>query len=193
MTLKQTFHNIKTDYLAHSKLMNIKLSFGKFLFLFLSPSIFATTLYRISRWFYLKGLRPIAWLLWQISTYLTGVDIVPTAEIGESFYLGHPVGSVISGKLGSNVMIFGQAAIGGTFSQEDVGGGPGLPMIGDHVIIGIRSCVLGPITIGNYCVIGAMSYVNRPMPENSTALGNPCKIISGTKAHEAIETILNEH
>jgi serine O-acetyltransferase len=71
--------------------------------------------------------------------YLTGADITPSSEIGESCYLGHPVGTVISGKLGKNVMMFSAPSIGGGMGRGDVGAGEGLPVIGNNVVIGGRA------------------------------------------------------
>lgn len=193
MTFRQTLHNIKTDYLAHSRVMNMRLTLERKIFLFLSPAVMASTLYRFSRYFYLKGLRPLGWFLWQMNTYLTGADITPTSEIGEYFYLGHPVATVISGKIGSHAIVFGQVAIGGDFKKEDIGAGSGLPVIGNNVIIGIRASILGPVEIGDGAVVGSLSLVNKPVPANCTAVGTPAKIIQGAQAQLDVERILNEN
>jgi len=49
--------------------------------------------------------------------------------------------------------------------------------IGDNVWIGAGVNILPGVTIGNNCVIGAGSVVNRDLPENSLAAGVPCKVI----------------
>lgn len=49
--------------------------------------------------------------------------------------------------------------------------------IGNNVWIGAQVCVLPGVTIGDNCVIGAGSVVNRDIPANSLAAGNPCKVI----------------
>lgn len=58
--------------------------------------------------------------------------------------------------------------------------------VGDNVWIGGNVCVLGGVTIGNNVVIGAGSVVVKDIPDNSIAVGNPCRVIkeiqqSGTK------------
>ena len=50
-------------------------------------------------------------------------------------------------------------------------------IIGNNVWIGANSTVLPEITIGNNVVIGANSLVNKNIPNNSIAVGNPCKVI----------------
>lgn len=54
----------------------------------------------------------------------------------------------------------------------------GIVNIGDNVFIGASSTILPGVTIGNNVVIGAGSVVNRDIPENSVAVGNPAKIVS---------------
>jgi serine acetyltransferase len=110
MTIKQTIHNIKTDYLAHSGLMNIKPGFGTVLIL--SPSIMMMTIYWVLKWLYQNRVRPVVWLLWRFNIYLSGTDIVSTAEIGENFFLGYSNGPVMSGKIGSHGIILCLAAKG---------------------------------------------------------------------------------
>ena len=49
--------------------------------------------------------------------------------------------------------------------------------VGDNVWIGANVCVLPGVTIGNNCVIGAGSVVNRDIPPGTLAVGNPCRVI----------------
>ena len=49
--------------------------------------------------------------------------------------------------------------------------------IGNHVWIGANSTILPEVNIGDNVIIGANSLVNKNIPSNSIALGNPCKII----------------
>ena len=43
--------------------------------------------------------------------------------------------------------------------------------------IGAQVCVLPGVTIGDNTVIGAGSVVNRDIPANVIAAGNPCRVI----------------
>ena len=49
--------------------------------------------------------------------------------------------------------------------------------IGNNVWIGANSTVLPKVSIGDNVIIGANSLVNKDIPSNSVAVGNPCKII----------------
>ena len=49
--------------------------------------------------------------------------------------------------------------------------------VGNNVWIGGNVCVMPGITIGDNVVIGAGSVVNKNIPSNCVAVGNPCKVI----------------
>ena len=49
--------------------------------------------------------------------------------------------------------------------------------IGNDVWIGAGVSILPGVKIGDNCVIGAGSVVNKDIPDNSLAVGNPCKVI----------------
>jgi acetyltransferase-like isoleucine patch superfamily enzyme len=52
--------------------------------------------------------------------------------------------------------------------------------IGDDVFIGFRTIILPGVKIGNRCIIGAGSVVNKNIPDNSVAVGNPCRVVKAT-------------
>ena len=49
--------------------------------------------------------------------------------------------------------------------------------IGSNCFIGARTTILPNVTIGNNTIIGANSLVNKDIPDNVVAAGNPCKVI----------------
>lgn len=51
------------------------------------------------------------------------------------------------------------------------------PTVGNNVLIGAGAILLGNITIGNFCKIGANSVVLDDVPDDCTAVGAPAKII----------------
>ena len=51
------------------------------------------------------------------------------------------------------------------------------PIIGDNVTLGVNVTVIGGVTIGNNVIIGAGSVVVKDIPDNSIAVGNPCRVI----------------
>lgn len=54
-----------------------------------------------------------------------------------------------------------------------------MPIIGDNVSIGNGAIVVGPIVIGNNVIIGANSYIDKDVPDNTKIIGN--KIIKQTQ------------
>lgn len=53
----------------------------------------------------------------------------------------------------------------------------GIVTIGNNVYFGADCTILKGVTIGNNCIIGAGSVVTHSIPDNSVAVGNPCKVI----------------
>lgn len=49
--------------------------------------------------------------------------------------------------------------------------------IGNNVWCGINVTILSGVTIGNNVIIGACSLVNKDIPDNSIAVGNPARVI----------------
>jgi len=49
--------------------------------------------------------------------------------------------------------------------------------IGDNVFIGYRVSIMSGVVIGNYCVIGSHSVVNKNFPDYSMIAGAPAKLI----------------
>jgi serine O-acetyltransferase len=51
------------------------------------------------------------------------------------------------------------------------------PTLGDHVVVGSGAKVLGNIRIGNNVRVGAGSVIIRSVPDNSTVVGVPGRIV----------------
>lgn len=106
-------------------------------------------------------------------------------EIGENFYAN--VNCVILDgakvKFGDNVFVapdcgFYTAGHPLDAGQRNSGLEYARPItVGHNVWIGAHVSVLPGVTIGNNCVIGAGSVVNRDIPAGSLAAGNPCRVI----------------
>jgi len=143
--------------------------------IFLYPGFHALLFYRIAHFLNNLKLKFIARLLSQFTRFLTGIEIHPGAKIGKKLFIDHGMGIVIgeTTTIGDNCTIYHGVTLGGTGKDKY----KRHPDIGDNVIIGCGAKVLGPIKIGNNVKIGANSVILKEVPDNSTVVGVPGKII----------------
>lgn len=131
--------------------------------------------YRLDHWLWTHGIRLIARFLSQFARWLTGIEIHPGAQIGKRLFIDHGMGVVVGETtiIGDEVTIYQGVTLGGTGKEQ----GKRHPTIGNGVVIGAGSRVLGNIHIGNNSRIGAGSVVLRSIPDDSTVVGVPGHII----------------
>ena len=148
--------------------------------IFLLYSGYHAVLYhRVAHFFYKHKMKFTARLISQFARFMTGVEIHPGAQIGRGLLIDHGSGGV-SGEtaiVGDNCTIYQGVTLGGT--GKDVG--KRHPTIGNNVMIGSGAKVLGPFTVGDNSKIAAGAVVLNEIPENSTAVGVPARVISKAK------------
>jgi serine O-acetyltransferase len=135
----------------------------------------AVWFFHINHWLWEHGFFLLARWLSQVTRWLTGIEIHPGATIGRRLFIDHGLGVVIgeTAIVGDDVTLYQGVTLGGTGKEH----GKRHPTIADNVVIGGGAKVLGNITIGRNCRIGAGSVVLRDVPENSTVVGVPGHII----------------
>src|SRR4029077_3031480 len=96
-------------------------------------------------------------------------------EIGRRLFIDHGMGTVIgeTAVVGDDVTLYQGVTLGGTGKEK----GKRHPTICNHVSIGSGAKLLGNITIGDNCRVGAGSVVLRNVPSNSTIVGVPGHIV----------------
>lgn len=134
------------------------------------PIIKTLTNYRVAHELALLGVPLIPRMLTELAHSETGIDIHPNARIGKYFTIDHGTGVVIGATcvIGDNVKIYQGVTLGAKSFPLDVEGNPikGIPrhpIIGNNVVIYANATVLGRITIGDGCVIGANMWVTEDM------------------------------
>ncbi len=141
----------------------------------LYPSIHARLAHMISHFLYKKNLLFLARLISQIARFLTGIEIHPGATLGAGILIDHGMGVVIgeTAELGDRITIYHGTTLGGTGKEK----GKRHPTVGNNVVIGAGSKVLGNIKIGSNSKIGANSVVLDDVPEGATVVGIPGKVV----------------
>jgi serine O-acetyltransferase len=139
------------------------------------PGFHAVLLHRLAHKLYWHGLIVPARLISQISRFLTGIEIHPGASIGRRFFIDHGMGVVIgeTSEIGDDVLMYQNVTLGGTGNER----GKRHPTIGNNVVIGTGAKVLGNIRIGNFVKVGAGSVVIRSVPDYSTVVGIPGRVV----------------
>jgi serine O-acetyltransferase len=142
----------------------------------------AVVLYRLAHWCHERGWTYPAWFLCRLNLTMTGADIEFNAEIGPGMFISHPVGIVIGRgtRIGSGVTIFQGVTCGArSWRPEAI---TRFPTIGDNCFLFAQATVLGPVRIGNDCVIGAHALVMHDLPDRAVARGTPAVIVDDRDA-----------
>jgi serine O-acetyltransferase len=122
----------------------------------------------------------------QFSRTITGIEIHPGANIGRRCFIDHGMGVVIgeTSDIGDDVLLYQGVTLGGTGKDT----GKRHPTIGNGAVIGTGAIVLGNIRIGDYVKVGAGSVVVRPVPDHSTVVGVPGRVVGeGDTEFDALE------
>jgi len=142
---------------------------------FCYPGLHAILAHRLAHKLYRWNVPLLPRLISQISRFFTGIEIHPGASIGRRFFIDHGMGVVIgeTTEIGDDVLLYQGVTLGGTGNET----GKRHPTLGNHVVVGTGAKVLGNIRIGNHVRIGAGSVVVHPVPDNSTVVGVPGRVV----------------
>ncbi|MFA6740307.1 MAG: serine O-acetyltransferase [Arcobacteraceae bacterium] len=139
------------------------------------PGVWAIINYRIANKLYVNGFKKIARIYSGISQFLTNIDIHPAATIGRRVFIDHGIGVVIGATtiIEEDVLIYQGVTLGGVSLNK----GKRHPTVRANSVIGSGAKVLGNIVIGTSSKIGANSVVIADVPDYTTAVGIPAKIV----------------
>ena len=117
------------------------------------PGLHALFFHRIAHLIQAKCHIPLLpRLISHISRFITGIEIHPGAKIGKGFFIDHGMGVVIgeTAEIGDDVLMYKGVVLGGVSLEK----AKRHPTIGDGVVIGSNTIVLGPIQVGANAILG---------------------------------------
>lgn len=144
----------------------------------------ALLFYRAAHALHKRGNHFAARFVSQSARFLTGIEIHPGATIGKGLFIDHGSGVVIgeTAIVGDNCTIYQGVTLGGTGKET----GKRHPTLGNNVMVGAGAKLLGNFTVGDNTKIAAGAVVLGDVPENSTAVGIPAKVVR--RKGEKVET-----
>lgn len=149
------------------------------------PGFHAILLHRFAHKLYRAGVPLLPRLISQIGRFTTGIEIHPGARIGRRFFIDHGMGVVIgeTTEIGDDVLLYQGVTLGGTGKEK----GKRHPTLGNRVVVGTGAKVLGNIRIGDGVKVGAGSVVIHPVPDHSTVVGIPGRVVRSRGSEETLE------
>ena len=141
----------------------------------LYPGFHILVYHRIAHWLYEHKHFFLARWVSQHGRHRTGIEIHPGATIGKCLFIDHGMGIVFGEtcEIGDNCTIYHGVTLGGTGKDT----GKRHPTLGNNVLIGAGTKVLGPVYIGDNVRVGAGSVVLKNLPANCTAVGVPAEVV----------------
>ena len=141
------------------------------------PGYHAILFYRFANLAWQRRLHLIGRLISNFGRFVTGIEIHPGAKIGRRCFIDHGMGVVVgeTSRVGDDVTLYQGVTLGGTSLEK----GKRHPTIEDGVIIGSGAQVLGPLVVGEGARIGANAVVLQDVPQGTTMVGIPAKIVMG--------------
>ena len=134
------------------------------------PGFYAIAVHRLSHQLLKQKIPVLPRMMSEFAHSITGTDIHPGAEIGESFFIDHATGIVIGETtiIKDNVQIFQGVTLGGIQVKKSLASTKRHPTIESGVVIYANATILGgEVVIGKNSVIGANVCITDSVPENS--------------------------
>ncbi|HIP31075.1 MAG TPA: serine O-acetyltransferase [Sulfurospirillum arcachonense] len=169
---------------------------SKFELIFSYPGVWALVNYRFAHKLYTNNFKLLARIIMGFTQVITNIDLHPAAKVGRRVFFDHAFGLVIgeTAIVGDDVLIYQGVTLGGVNLNK---GEKRHPTVLSGSVIGAGAKVLGNITIGHNCRIGSNSVVVKDVPDESTAVGIPARVINKGRdknpmAHNKIPDINKE-
>lgn len=117
--------------------------------------------------------RWVAMMRHRFWSVVTGAEIPLGCQIGGGLLLPHPNGIVVHPDvvIGPNCLLMQQVTLGTDGARA------GVPTLVGRVDIGGGAKVLGGITLGAHCIVGANAVVLIDVPAGATVVGVPARVL----------------
>lgn len=159
------FEKLKTDLAVNSEM----------------KSYIILILFRTGAWLYQRKsqLSPVPYIIFLIFyrilvEWLFCVELPLKAKVGKGLIIYHGYGLVVhpSCELGDYVILRSGVVLGNKGAQHIDQG----PKLGHHVEVGANAVIIGDIHIGEHCIIGAGTVVNKSIAPHSVAVGTSFRV-----------------
>lgn len=139
------------------------------------PGFHAMVIHRLAHRLWRMEWKWPARFISHLGRWLTGIEIHPGATIGRRVFIDHGMGVVVgeTAEIGNDCTLYHGVTLGGTSWNK----GKRHPTLMHGVVVGAGAKILGPITIGANARVGSNAVVVKDVPEDSTAIGIPARIL----------------
>jgi serine O-acetyltransferase len=135
------------------------------------PGLKALRRHRLAHYLWNHKFKWIAEIIYYRTRKLTGIEIHPGAKLGRRVFIDHGMGLVIgeTSIVGDDTALFHGVTLAGN-TDEPI---KRHPTLGKGVKVYPNATIIGPVSIGDKCIIGASSIVLKDMKEGEVSLGLP--------------------
>jgi len=146
----------------------------------LSPRFAPVVLIRVAASLHARGWPRLAKVFSLLNFVVFGLEVPARLKIGPGLVITHTHGTVLGAReIGACVTIYQQVTLGARVA--DFAFTPALrPLVQDHVTLTAGAKVLGPVTLGHHCTVGANAVVLEDVPPHALAVGVPARCVAST-------------
>lgn len=143
----------------------------------LSPRFIPVLLYRLAHSCQINRIKILARILSLLNFLFFGIEIAASCRIGPGLFFPHTQGTVIGAySIGCNAIIYQGVTVGArdldfTYDEKH------RPVLGDNVVLGTGSKILGGIFVGSGVTVAANAVLLMSVPDNCVVGGVPAKIL----------------
>lgn len=138
-------------------------------------SQFILVLFRLAQCAHGTPLYPVLVIVYKlIVEWILGVELPASTRVGPRLRIRHGFGCVVNPRsvIGADCELRQGVTIGNLGDADGV-----CPQLGDGVSVGANATILGAVSIGNCARVGAGAVLLIDVPEGSTAVGVPAKVV----------------